>query len=186
KLWKESEPIIDFSTDGHWLWFDISGNAKTYLFCLTLLVIATVLAKNVIRTRTGRALQAIRDRDVAAEVIGIPEFKYKLIAFSGSSAFAGVAGGPVALFAGMRWCGRCAVLLVRRQAPAGDLGSHPVGRVHRDLAHRRCRHHRRRPRGHAPRRAVTAPRSGPLGLDGRSSRRWQPVLRDLGPVHQHR
>ena len=33
KLWKEEEPIIDFSTDGHWLWFDISGNAKTYLFC---------------------------------------------------------------------------------------------------------------------------------------------------------
>jgi len=100
KLWKEEEPIIDFSTDGHWLWFDISGNAKTYLFCLALLVIATVIAKNVIRTRTGRALQAIRDRDVAAEVMGIPEAKYKLIAFAGSSAFAGMAGALFASFVG--------------------------------------------------------------------------------------
>ncbi len=32
--WWKGEPVIDFTTDGHWLWFDISGNAKTYLFCL--------------------------------------------------------------------------------------------------------------------------------------------------------
>ena len=100
KLWKEEEPIIDFHSDGHWLWFDISGNAKTYLFCLALLALATLLAKNVIRTRTGRALQAIRDRDVAAEVMGIPEARYKLIAFAGSSAFAGMAGALFASFVG--------------------------------------------------------------------------------------
>ena len=100
KLWKEEEPIIDFSSDGHWLWFDISGNAKTYLFCLALLIVATVIAKNVIRTRTGRALQAIRDRDVAAEVMGIAEAKYKLIAFAGSSAFAGLSGALFASFVG--------------------------------------------------------------------------------------
>jgi branched-chain amino acid transport system permease protein len=100
KLWKGDDPIIDFSSDGHWLWFDISGNAKTYLFCLALLAIATVVAKNVIRSRTGRALQAIRDRDVAAEVMGIHEAKYKLIAFAGSSAFAGMAGALFASFVG--------------------------------------------------------------------------------------
>ena len=100
KLWKEDEPIIDFTSDGHWLWFDISGNAKTYLFCLALLALATVIAKNLIRTRTGRALQAIRDRDVAAEVMGIAEAKYKLIAFAGSSAFAGLSGALFASFVG--------------------------------------------------------------------------------------
>ena len=100
QLWKEDEPIIDFSDDGHWLWFDISGNAKTYLFCLALLGIAMVVAKNLIRTRTGRALQAIRDRDVAAEVMGIPEAKYKLIAFAISSFFAGIAGALFASFVG--------------------------------------------------------------------------------------
>jgi branched-chain amino acid transport system permease protein len=100
KLWKEDEPIIDFTSDGHWLWFDISGNAKTYLFCLALLVLATVVCKNVIRTRTGRALQAIRDRDVAAEVMGIQESRYKLIAFAGSSFFAGISGALFASFVG--------------------------------------------------------------------------------------
>ncbi len=40
---------------------------------------AVVVAKNLVRSRTGRALQAIRDRDVAAEIMGVPEVKYKLI-----------------------------------------------------------------------------------------------------------
>jgi branched-chain amino acid transport system permease protein len=98
--WKEDDAFLDLSTDGKWLWFDIDRNAKTYLFCLLLLVIATVVSKNLIRSRTGRALQAIRDRDVAAEVMGIPETKYKLIAFAGSSFFAGVAGALFASFVG--------------------------------------------------------------------------------------
>jgi branched-chain amino acid transport system permease protein len=100
RWWKEEEPVIDFTSDGHWLWFDVSGNAKTYLFCLMILVVATLICKNVIRTRTGRALQAIRDRDVAAEVMGIPEARYKLIAFAGSSAFAGLSGAMFASFVG--------------------------------------------------------------------------------------
>lgn len=99
-FWKEDDALLDFTTDGKWLWFDIDRNAKTYLFCLMLLVIATLASKNLIRSRTGRALQAIRDRDVAAEVMGIPERKYKLIAFAGSSFFAGVAGAVFASFVG--------------------------------------------------------------------------------------
>jgi branched-chain amino acid transport system permease protein len=100
RLWKEDDPILDLSSDGTWLWFDIDKNAKTYLFCLALLVLFTVVSKNLIRSRTGRALQAIRDRDVAAEVMGIPESKYKLIAFAGSSFFAGIAGALFASFVG--------------------------------------------------------------------------------------
>lgn len=100
RWWKEADPVIDFSRDGHWLWFDISGNAKTYLFCFVVLIIATIVAKNLVRSRTGRAFQAIRDRDVAAEVMGIPEAKYKTIAFAGSSFFAGIAGALFASFVG--------------------------------------------------------------------------------------
>jgi branched-chain amino acid transport system permease protein len=98
--WKEEEPVISFSEDGHWLWFDISDNQKTYLFCLALLGIAVLVAKNLVRTRTGRALQAIRDRDVAAEIMGVPEVKYKVIAFAISSFFAGIAGAVFASFVG--------------------------------------------------------------------------------------
>jgi branched-chain amino acid transport system permease protein len=100
KWWKEEDPVISFADDGHWLWFDISGNAKTYLFCLAFLFAAAIVAKNLIRSRTGRALQAIRDRDVAAEVMGVPEVKYKLIAFAISSFFAGIAGALFASFVG--------------------------------------------------------------------------------------
>jgi branched-chain amino acid transport system permease protein len=98
--WKEEEPFVSFTDDGHWLWFDITGEQKTYLFALALLAVAIVVAKNLVRTRTGRALQAIRDRDVAAEIMGVPEFRYKTIAFAISSFFAGVSGAVFASFVG--------------------------------------------------------------------------------------
>ncbi len=100
RWWKEEEPFIDFDDDGHWLWFDISGGAKSYLLALALLVVAGLVAKNLVRSRTGRALQAIRDRDVAAEIMGVPEFRYKLISFAISSFYAGFAGALFASFVG--------------------------------------------------------------------------------------
>jgi branched-chain amino acid transport system permease protein len=96
KVWKESEPLVDMSNAGHWLWFDVTKNAKVYLFLLALTVLLAVIGENLIRTRTGRALQAIRDRDVAAEIMGVPEARYKLIAFAISSFYAGVAGALLA------------------------------------------------------------------------------------------
>lgn len=65
---------------------------KLYLLMLALLVIFALLAYNLMRSRTGRALAAVRDRDIAAAVIGIDLTKYKLIAFAVSSFYAGVAG----------------------------------------------------------------------------------------------
>lgn len=100
RWWKEEDPFMSFADNGHWLWFDISGQAKQYLFCLLLLGVFILVAKNLHRSRTGRALQAIRDRDVAAEVMGVPEVKYKLIAFAISSFFAGIAGALFASFVG--------------------------------------------------------------------------------------
>lgn len=98
RLWKEEEPLVDMSGPSKWLWFDIDEAQKIYLFFLVLTLMFVVLAKNIVRTRTGRALQAIRDRDIAAEIMGVQEFRYKLVAFAVSSFFAGVAG---ALFSGL-------------------------------------------------------------------------------------
>lgn len=98
RLWREADPLINMSDDGHWLWFDVTENQKRYFFFLVFAILFTIIAKNLTRTRTGRALQAIRDRDIAAEVMGVPEFRYKVIAFAVSSFFAGVAG---ALFASL-------------------------------------------------------------------------------------
>jgi branched-chain amino acid transport system permease protein len=100
RLWKEEKPLVDVSKDGHWFWFDVSDAQKKYLFLLVLMILFVFLAKNIARTRTGRALQAIRDRDIAAEVMGVHEFKYKLIAFAVSSFIAGVAGALYASYVG--------------------------------------------------------------------------------------
>ncbi|MDE0232593.1 MAG: branched-chain amino acid ABC transporter permease, partial [bacterium] len=100
RMWREEEPLVDFASDGVWLGFEVSEEAKVYLLMLGFLVVATVLAKNLQRTRAGRAFQAIRDRDIAAEIMGVNEFKYKLMAFGISSAYAGVAGALFASFVG--------------------------------------------------------------------------------------
>ncbi len=64
-----------------------------YLLMLVLLVAFAVAARNLARSRVGRAFAAIRDRDIAAEVMGVPLTRYKVLAFGISSFYAGCAGG---------------------------------------------------------------------------------------------
>jgi branched-chain amino acid transport system permease protein len=64
-----------------------------YLFCLSLLAVIALLAKNLVRGAVGREWMAIRDMDVAAAVIGIRPMFAKLSAFAVSSFIVGVAGG---------------------------------------------------------------------------------------------
>ena len=74
--------------------FGINLNTKVNYFYLVMIiaVIAVYLAKNIIRTRAGRAFVAIRDNDLAAEVMGVNLWSYKLQAFFIGCVFAGVAG----------------------------------------------------------------------------------------------
>jgi branched-chain amino acid transport system permease protein len=66
---------------------------EKYYLTLAIVVSLAIFAKNLARSRVGRAWMAIRDRDIAAEIIGISLFRYKLLAFAVSSFYAGVAGG---------------------------------------------------------------------------------------------
>ncbi len=68
--------------------------SKTSYFYLVMIIacLATFLAQNIVRTRAGRAFVAIRDNDLAAEVMGINLFAYKLLAFFIGCVYAGVAG----------------------------------------------------------------------------------------------
>jgi branched-chain amino acid transport system permease protein len=63
-----------------------------YLLVLTIVVVMALLAKNMVRSSVGRAWMAVRDMDVAAEVIGIRIMHTKLLAFAVSSFYCGVAG----------------------------------------------------------------------------------------------
>lgn len=71
----------------------IESAASRYLFCLAMLVVLALLAKNLVRSAIGREWMAIRDMDVAAAVIGIRPMYAKLSAFAVSSFIIGVAGG---------------------------------------------------------------------------------------------
>ena len=72
--------------------FQFDTERKFYFITLFFVIIGTLYARNLIRTKTGRAFIAIRDRDLAAELIGINLFRYKLTSFAISSFYAGVAG----------------------------------------------------------------------------------------------
>ena len=65
---------------------------RRYVLTLALVAVLALAAKNMVRSRVGRAWMAVRDMDVAAEVIGIPMLRTKCLAFSVSSFYCGVAG----------------------------------------------------------------------------------------------
>ena len=91
-FWRDQEAFLDFAKDGAWFNIQLIGEAKTYYFLLGLVILMALLAKNLMRTRVGRAWASIRDRDIAAEIMGVNEAKGKTRAFAISSFYAGVAG----------------------------------------------------------------------------------------------
>jgi branched-chain amino acid transport system permease protein len=74
------------------LGWTVDTPAKKYMFLLAVLVVFTLIAKNLVRSHIGREWMAMRDMDVAAEVIGIRPVYAKLTAFAVSSFYCGVAG----------------------------------------------------------------------------------------------
>jgi len=73
------------------------ATTQSYFYIVFVaLLIATYVAKNIVRTNVGRAFIAIRDNDLAAEVMGIHLTAYKLLAFFIGCAFAGIGGALAA------------------------------------------------------------------------------------------
>jgi len=71
---------------------ELKTQTQLYWFLLFFAVLAVVGTLNLVRSRIGRAFIAIRDQDIAAEIIGINIFRYKLLSFAISSFYAGVTG----------------------------------------------------------------------------------------------
>jgi branched-chain amino acid transport system permease protein len=74
------------------LGWKIDTPVAKYLFLLGVLIVFTLVAKNLVRSHIGREWMAMRDMDVAAEVIGIRPIYAKLTAFAISAFYCGVAG----------------------------------------------------------------------------------------------
>ena len=66
--------------------------ASTFTIGIVLVIITLLVILNLVNSRAGRAITAIRDNEIAARSVGIPITKYKLMAFVTSAVFAGVAG----------------------------------------------------------------------------------------------
>ena len=74
------------------LGYAFDSPAEKYMLTLCIVAVLAVLAKNMLRSETGRKFMAVRDMDLAAEVIGIRMMQTKLLAFAISSFYCGVAG----------------------------------------------------------------------------------------------
>jgi branched-chain amino acid transport system permease protein len=75
--------------------WDVATPTDKYYMVLGVVALMTWLGYNLVRSRVGRAWMALRDHDVAANVMGVSMLRYKLMAFLVSSFYAGVAGALV-------------------------------------------------------------------------------------------
>src|SRR4030066_240489 len=77
----------------------VTETSKYYLV-LTFTILMVLFAINILKTKAGRAFVAIRDSDIAAEVIGINLTMFKTLSFAVSAFYAGIAGGLFAFVLG--------------------------------------------------------------------------------------
>ena len=71
-----------------------------YFTCFVIFIVMALAARNLTRSRFGRSFAAVRDRDVAAEVMGVSLLRTKSLAFAISSFYAGIAGALLAVVIG--------------------------------------------------------------------------------------
>ncbi len=76
--------------------FAIDSDARLFVLIFVIAILAVLFAKNLFRTKVGKAFVAIRDQAISAEVMGVNILKYKLLSFGISSFYVGVAGALIA------------------------------------------------------------------------------------------
>ncbi len=71
----------------------LDTDREFYYLLIAIAIVLVIAARNIVKTRVGRAFAAIRDADIAAETIGVNLLLYKTMAFAVSAFYAGIAGG---------------------------------------------------------------------------------------------
>ena len=87
----EVPPPPEFLKD--WFGIRLNNDEWIYFLALFIVVLMTILALNIVRSRIGRAFVAIRESEIAAQAMGISVPRYKTMAFAISAFYAGIAGG---------------------------------------------------------------------------------------------
>ncbi|MGO4256233.1 branched-chain amino acid ABC transporter permease [Marmoricola sp. RAF53] len=96
-IWQNGQPLIDLDTKTKVLKFGVLDAIPYYWFALTVIVLVLIGDIMIKNSRVGRAWEATREDEDAAELMGVPTFKFKLLAFAMGAAIGGLSG---ALFAG--------------------------------------------------------------------------------------
>jgi len=98
-----AEPVlfgVDLYSRQTVLGVELGRQQVFYFTCFVIFVVMAILARNLTRSRFGRAFAAVRDRDLAAEIMGVSLLRTKTLAFAVSSAYAGVAGALLSIVFG--------------------------------------------------------------------------------------
>lgn len=93
----EAPPLNLFQPFGSYV---LESDRQLYFLIIPIAFLLTMAARNLMKTRVGRAFIAIRDSDIAAETMGVNLVLYKTLAFAISAFYAGIAGGLMAFLLG--------------------------------------------------------------------------------------
>ena len=93
-------PPLDLGIPGSAWSLVLKGDVQIYYLILVIAVLLVIGARNLMKTRVGRAFMSIRDDDIAAEVMGVNLTIFKTMSFAVSAFYAGVAGGLYAFVVG--------------------------------------------------------------------------------------
>ncbi|WGL53902.1 branched-chain amino acid ABC transporter permease [Nocardioides sp. BP30] len=91
--WGTFPNIIDVGHETHFLKFGVLDAIPYYWLMLTALAVVLVADKLIKDSRVGRAWEATREDEDAAEIMGVPTFRYKLLAFALGACIGGLSGG---------------------------------------------------------------------------------------------
>src|SRR5690349_25015086 len=90
--WDGWTPLVDHEHETHFLTFGAIDAVPYYWLVLTVLVLVVIRDRLIKASRVGRAWEATREDEDAAELMGVPTFKYKLMAFALGAAIGGLSG----------------------------------------------------------------------------------------------
>jgi branched-chain amino acid transport system permease protein len=95
--WDTGAPLVDLDNKTHLIVFGVLDQVPYYWLALTVIIVILIADTMIKDSRVGRAWEATREDEDAAELMGVPTFRFKLLAFAMGAFVGGLAG---ALFAG--------------------------------------------------------------------------------------
>src|SRR5690606_16743921 len=90
--WSTGVPLVDFSDTTTFIEFGVTDPIPFYWLALTLIILVLLADKRIKDSRVGRAWEATREDEDAAELMGVPTFRFKLLAFALGAFVGGIAG----------------------------------------------------------------------------------------------